>query len=210
MFSYDANEIRQYTAEKASAYVNYLMEMTFDEWFIYLRDNYGNVELTSITIPQFSNFEDGTVRLISLIRKLGDFGPEYEQIGRYLLEKGKKAHAYFKYGENHAKFSEQLGLLRTKKNGRKYNVYLSEIGKVYDAMTDEQKEEFVLKQVLIIPIIHRLVYSKQQMCILDELRVFLSESTAKRRHSNVKKIMDKVRAVYGTEDRIMNYPNLKG
>ena len=209
MFSYDADEIRKFTMNKALEYVNYLMDMSYDEWFLHLKDNYGDVELTTITIPQFSNFEDGTVRVVSILRKLGDYGPEYEKIGRYLLENGKKSHAYFKYGENHAKFAEQLGLLRTTKNGRKYNVFLSEVGKIFDGMSDEQKDEFINKQVLIIPIIHNLVYSEKEIRILDELKIYLSDSTSKRRHSNVKKIMDRIRITYGSVERIEEYPNLK-
>lgn len=209
MFSYDAENIRKYTVEEASKYVSHLMEMSYDEWFKYLFDNYGCVEVTSITIPQFSNFEDGTTRVVSILRKLGDYGPEYEKIGRYLLEKGKKSHAYFKYGENHAKFSEQLGLLRTKKKGRKYNVFLSEVGKIFDGLSENEKEEFINKQILTIPIIHRLTYSNVEINIMDELKKYLSESTSKRRHSNVKKIMDRVRSAYGTETRIDQYPNLK-
>jgi hypothetical protein len=202
---FDENEITEITSycvglleyDAARSYIDSVMLKTYAEWYATLEQaRRMQALITSANIPQFSDFNDGIINVITIIRQMGDFGPGYEQIGKYLLGKGKKPIAYLKYGENHAKLAQQLGLLKTKKEGRHVTIYLSEVGKIYEALPEDEKMKYIKKQVLKIPIIHELTFNKKDINIFEELSLYLAESTARRRTSNVKKIMELVEDTY--------------
>lgn len=182
----------------ASKYLDFVFSVNYKQWYEGCMglESY-EVNILPANIPQFSSFEDGVYNVVTIIRQMGDFGPGYEKVGRYLLEKGKKPLAYFKYGENHSKVAQQLGLLKTKKEGKQTQVFLSEVGKIYESLDEVKRREYVNKHILKIPIIHKLVSKRNGIDIYEELKIYLSESTAKRRTSNVRKIMKIVNAVYG-------------
>lgn len=181
----------------ARSYIDSVMLKTYIEWYATMAQaRRMQMLINPANIPQFSDFDDGINNVITIIRQMGDFGPGYEQIGKYLLGKGKKPLAYVKYGENHAKLAQQLGLLKIKKEGRQGTIYLSEVGKIYEAFPKAKKMEYIKKQVLKIPIIHELTFYKNNIDIFEELSHYVAESTARRRTSNVKKIMGLVEDTY--------------
>lgn len=193
----DADDVAQLDQENAIKYLEFVFSVNYKEWYEECMglESY-KLKILPANIPQFSCFEDGAFKVITIIRQMGDFGPGYEKVGRYLLEKGKNPLAYFKYGENHSKLAMQLGLLKTKKEGSHTQVFLSEVGKLYERTEEEKKQEYVNKHVLKIPIVNDLVSKKDEISIYEELKNYLSDSTAKRRTSNVKKIMNIVNVVY--------------
>ena len=87
-----------------------------------------------------------------------------------------------KYGENHVKTAESLGL--TLSYNRKY--FLSAIGYIFPSLSKYQQDQLisrtVLRNSLVYNVLHK-VLNGQTVSIIDEIS-FLSESTAKRRKNN--------------------------
>lgn len=149
-----------------------------------------NIPLLSITIkdiPQFSQINDASFKLVDILTDSGDFGVSFNQLGFYLTKPGKKQGAYKKYGENHAKFAELLDLvLITKKSPRK--IYLTELGKLFYSLDSQSKNKVLVFQMLKLNIVRDIINhcsSDDSFSILDYLMQYVSESTAKRRLSNI-------------------------
>ena len=137
-------------------------------------------------IPQFSNEKD----IYSVLRVLIDSGINdlsYEKIGSYLCPNNAKSTAKRKYGENHYKFAQQLGLAVKE---RPFSA--TEIGVAYYLMeNDNERQALMNRLVLSIPIVqHSIVKaSESHFSMVDFLAEFLSPSTVIRRRSNMRKIM---------------------
>lgn len=194
----DADDVAQLNQEDAIKYLNFVFSVNYKQWYEEcMRLGPYKSRISPANIPQFSCFEDGVFNVITIIRQMGDFGPGYEKIGRYLLGNGKKSLAYYKYGENHTKLALQLGLLKSNIKGKQTQVFLSEVGKIYEYCEQGKKWEYINKHILKIPIIHDLVFNKHEIDIYEELKKYLSDSTSKRRTSNVKKLIRMINSVYG-------------
>ena len=137
MESYEIVDIQKYNENQAKGFVELVTTISRDEWFDILAKAHSEKTVYAADIPQFSNFDVGTIQVVSLIRQLGDYGPTYEKIGRDLLGKGRNKVAYLKYGENHSKLAEQCGLLKVILEGRKKTVFLTEVGKCFDALDEK-------------------------------------------------------------------------
>lgn len=210
MSVYEINDICEYNRENAEAFIQKILKISYKEWFEELSSNYVPRIIQVSEIPQFSNFYIGTVEVVSLLRRLGDYGPTFNKIGNDLLGRGRNKIAYLKYGENHAKLAEQLGLVKTEKDGRVIKVFLSEVGKIFDGLDGEEKTEYLNKVILLMPIIYNITFSSRKIVIKEELMKYLSTSTAIRRGSNVKALMKRVVETYEGFVDVEKYVNLRG
>jgi len=146
--------------------------------------------ISAKNIPQFSNYENGTINILQRLRMAGDFGPTFVELGEQFSEPGKKEAAYKKYGENHAKIAELLGLVKIIRESNS-RVYLTQLGKVVESYTIDEQERIIERLILRIPIIKYLI-KEQKSCseeVTEALSLFLAESTAKRRKSNVERLL---------------------
>lgn len=182
----------------------------FSEYFIeqIMKTSFDNIIETVITnnvsaitrsnIPQFSNFDDGTNRLITTIRKAGDYGPGFDDLGLYLTISGKKAAAYKKYGENHSKLASLFDIVYiVRKNGAN-KVYLTELGKAMEKMSSERSKNLLAKLAVKIPVIKSLIIDSMEGNgnIKEILSLYISESTIQRRRPNVKYLINLIRDEY--------------
>ena len=137
-------------------------------------------------IPQYSSYNNGTKRLINILRMAGNNGPSFREIGIYLLRDGKSDVAYIKYGENHAKLAREYGLAYFTRSGS-CKVYLTKLGKIIEQSDDDFQNDILVKLSLRIPIIQHcfknLIFSPKDVEGL--LNNYLSKSTALRRKNNV-------------------------
>lgn len=142
--------------------------------------------ITTNSIPQFSNEKDIYIILKVLIDSgIKDF--TYEQLGTYLCPNNAKPTAKRKYGENHYKFANQLGL-----TVKDHPFSATEIGVAYYLMSNNIERQSLLNRLVFsIPIVqHSIIKASQsQFSMPAYLSEFLSPSTAKRRRSNLHKIM---------------------
>lgn len=149
-----------------------------------------NIKLSPSAVPQFSNFENGAYKLPKLLNEHNNSGYSFLEIGKFLLPAGKKDGAYTKYGENHSKLAEILGLVHITNSSRSRLVYVSDLGLKFLELSDTNKKFFLKYQIYNIPLIKYLF----NICFnnIIDIEEFildistLSQSTAKRRSSNIK------------------------
>lgn len=149
------------------------------------------VHLNSSDIPQFSSFKDGALILPAFLKANNNPGYTFIEIGRLLCTSGKKDAAYTKYGENHAKLAELLGLVYITSNPR--HVYLSDIGSRFLTLSEYNQRLFLKYQIYNMSVIKCLfnVCLNKNISISDFLLNIseLSTSTIVRRSSNIKKLI---------------------
>lgn len=137
-------------------------------------------------IPQYSSYEHGTIDMIDFLRKSGDYGPTFLEVGKHFLGVGRKSGAYVKYGENHSKLASLLGLVVIKKEIRQMRVYLSELGRALEKKDLEMQKDIIVKLAIQIPIIQFSIKKgyEDSYELLDCLEQYLSSKTAERRRNN--------------------------
>ena len=148
-----------------------------------------NFKICPSGVPQFSNFENGAYKLPELLSE-SNTGYSFLEIGKLLLPTGKKDGAYTKYGENHSKLAEILGLVYITNSSKSRLVYISDLGLKFLELSDNAKKLFLKYQIYNIPLIKYLF----NICFNNVIDIeefildisTLSQSTAKRRSSNVK------------------------
>ncbi len=153
--------------------------------------------ISTYNIPQYSSYEAGTSEMISFLRMSGDYGPTYSEVGRHFLEPGHKDAAYVKYGENHSKLAESLGLVRIEKE-KKRRVYLSDIGRTIEGLDINEQKDCFIKLSMRIPIVQCAIKRGivDYNALEELLREYLSISTAIRRRKNT---MDFLLMIEGKE-----------
>ncbi len=150
--------------------------------------------VTKYNIPQYSNYENGTSEMIKYLRMSGDFGPSYTEVGEHFLLSGHNSSAYTKYGENHSKLADLLGVAVIKKEDRK-RIYLSEIGKIIEQLKYEDQKDCFAKLAVRIPIVQRALKLdiKTSAGLEVLLNDYLSPSTALRRKKNNWVLIENIR-----------------
>lgn len=137
-------------------------------------------------IPQFSNEKD----VYGVLRVLIDSGLDdmtYEQIGAYLCPADAKFFARRKYGENHYKFTCQLGLAV-----KEHPFSATEIGVAYYLLDSNEKRQALMNRLIFsVPFVQHAIIKAAcgQYSMPDYLGNYLSPSTVARRRSNMRKIM---------------------
>ena len=145
-------------------------------------------ELIPSKIIQFSNFENGTSKLVQLLYNKEE-GLSYPEIGRQLVG-SEELNAATKYGENHSKFAREFNLVEIG-NSKPAMVKVTNFGKCF-AFFDENDQKILLKIMgLRDPLIKNLIIkAKKGIVYYVEECNCLSESTKIRRRSNVKKLFE--------------------
>lgn len=153
-----------------------------------------NNPISKDNIPQYSCYDNATYEMLKYLRMAGDFGPSFIEVGEHFLGIGHKEDAYRKYGQNHSRTAELLGLVIIKKTDKK-RVYLSEIGKLIERLEKEQQYECFTKLAAKIPVIREAI--RQDINTARDLEVFLnnylSPITAIRRRKNTWDLIEKLR-----------------
>lgn len=171
-------------------YIYSIINIPIEYFVTYINDNCDCEAIMAADVFQFSSINDATHNICSIIKSIGNPGLKFKKIGDLLLndEKNRTDIALNKYGENHIKTAELLGLAF--KNDQKY-YYLSGLGLLYSDMTTDVQEKLltrlVLRNKLIIQI---LILAQNGNLNLEAFLYDLSKSTYVRRKSNVKKIIN--------------------
>jgi len=146
-------------------------------------------------VPQFSSFEDGTVRLTKLLMWHAPEGATFLRLGRLLLPEGKSKCAYKKYGENHAKLGQMLGLVSVSSE-RPRVVRLAGGGETLRGADLAEQERLLGDAIVntrIVSVLLGLLTTRKSVRIRYWLMENgLSESTARRRAPNVRCLIRKL------------------
>jgi predicted nucleotidyltransferase len=144
--------------------------------------------ITPKDVFQFSTLEAGTDHICQALNEAGNPGVTFIQAGKLLLNDGtlRKDTAYIKYGENHLKTAEALGLLY--ELTRMY--FVSCIGIIYLKLNDEDRKSLNVRLFLRNKFIARLIKATASANVdARQFLYMLSDSTYIRRKSNIKCIL---------------------
>lgn len=169
--------VEQVIAEPLPRFVDYIEKLT------------ERTKIESRDIFQFSDLDDGTHVFCEKMKTTNNPGMKFIDIGRILLDDGtvRKDGALVKYGENHAKTAEMLGL--SFELCKTY--YLSGIGYIYAELSEENQKRFLTRLVLRNKLVTRLYQASKNGTInMREFLYMLSDSTYIRRKSNVKAVLN--------------------
>lgn len=144
--------------------------------------------ITPKDVFQFSTLEAGTDHVCQVLSDAGNPGVTFIQAGKLLLNDGKQRSdmAYTKYGENHLKTAEALGLLYE----LTHTYFVSCIGEVYLKLSKEDRKKLNVRLFLRNKFIVRLVKATSIGNVdARQFLYMLSDATYIRRKSNIKCIL---------------------
>ena len=177
-----------FPAERVLSYIQQIVEIPIEQLLFAIEQWEDEEQIQSGDIFQFSNLNDATYRICHVIKAADNPGITFLEAGKLLLNDGKvrKNTAMVKYGENHLKTAESLGLLYE----LTHVYFLSCIGYVTDLLNDNQREKLLLRLVLRNKLVRALyLASKNGTVNLRQFFYMLSDSTYTRRRSNVRSIL---------------------
>lgn len=158
-------------------------------------------DISSGDVPQFSSFDDCVFKVPYLVKDCGIENLTYTQLGFMLRTKPRKEFADMKYGENHSKTAAQMGLCSIK-NAKIYSSYL---GVAFCSLEKEMQKSLLPKLILFIPYIFNQYATNAKYEDIIASVSLLSESTQKRRLSNIWSLIGQVNKVLPYELQIIRY-----
>lgn len=177
-----------------------IMNKTINEIYECLLSSRYEEPITPENIPQYSSLID-VGRCAFLLKMLDGISP-YNDLGVYLHpDKRKDEGAHKKYGENHGKTAALLDLGYVVKSAEIAGFRGTYFDKPFDALRSEKKKAMQAKLSLRIPIIRRmLVDADKGIVFMGDYMDSLSDSTKKRRKSNISKLLDAIADTAQQED----------
>lgn len=154
--------------------------------FIYCINEDRNCD--SSMIPQFSNFEHGIIDVAKVL-KFNKKEMSFSELGKIII-KAKEDGACKKYGENHAKLACELSMVKIERK-KSYMVSNTSFGNFSVNLSDEDRIELVKRLILRNEYIQKIIYlaKKGPVSYMNVASETLSESTAVRRKSNIRKLI---------------------
>ncbi|MCM1126495.1 MAG: hypothetical protein NC429_08470 [Lachnospiraceae bacterium] len=182
-YSYD------FPRQEVVGYVEKIISEPIDRYIAYIKGLKKIEQITAKDVFQFSDMKHATVVICEKVKAHNNLGMKYIDIGKILLDDGKvrKDGAYTKYGENHVKTAEAMGLFF--ELSRTY--FLSCLGYIYCDLPNEDRDKLLTRLLLRNRLIIRLVQASENGNInAREFFYMLSDSTYLRRRSNVKAVLN--------------------
>ena len=152
-------------------------------------------------VPQFSSLEDCVYKVPLIVKDCGINELSFTQLGFMLRTKPRKDGADMKYGENQSKTAAQMGLCSIKKA----RIFPSNLGVAFCNLNKEVQKKLLPKLVLFIPyILNLFAISAKYEDVIASVS-FLSQSTQKRRLTNIWSLISQVNKVLPYELQIIRY-----
>lgn len=176
--------------------VDTLLSLSHKE-IIDIIDQYPITSIDVSTVPQYSNYENSTTRLIEILKN-GPF--TYEELGQRLFDGTDSRQSNTKYGENQAKLGTLLDLAIIREindtKGKRKIVSISPLGEYISSLEPDVQDEILCKLFYRIEIIQQLIiHSKNnnEVKLIDILsKTGAKTSTITRRTPNVKELIEKL------------------
>ena len=175
--------------QEVRGYVEKIISEPVDRYIEYIKGVKEREQITAKDVFQFSDMAHATVVICEKVKAYNNLGMKYIDIGKILLGDGKmrKDGAYIKYGENHVKTAEAMGLFF--ELSRTY--FLSCLGYVYCDLSNEDRHKLLTRLLLRNRLIIRLMQASENGNInAREFFYMLSDSTYLRRRSNIKAVLN--------------------
>ncbi len=175
--------------QEVRAYVEKIISEPIDRYIIYIKGLKEREQITSKDVFQFSDFSDATLVICEKIKAHNNPGVKYIDVGKILLDDGKirKDGAYTKYGENHVKTAEAIGLFFELSS----TYFLSCLGYVYCDLSNDDRKKLLTRLLLRNRLIVRMMQASENGNVnAREFLYMLSDSTYLRRKSNIKAVLN--------------------
>ena len=157
-----------------------------------LKPFYIHKEVKAPDIPQYSDLSSALYLTPEILQSLNYGDLSYEDMGKQLWPTERLSGADMKYGENHAKTASQIGL--TSVNRGKINI--TSFGKIFLSLNPVQQASLIPNLWLKVPLFYNyFCTNKSEQTLKQDINI-LSESTQKRRLSNVKTIIEIINKGY--------------
>ena len=129
-----------------TAYVEQVINEPVDRFVAYIKGLTAKSRIETGDVIQFSNIEDATINFCEKVNEVNNPGLNFQEIGRLLQDDGieRKVGAYVKYGENHTKTAQTLGLAFELCN----TYYLSGVGYIFIELNEEDREKLLTRMIL--------------------------------------------------------------
>lgn len=179
----------EFPQEEVATYVRKVVNEPVDRYVAYIKGVSEKCRIETGDVIQFSNIEDATINFCQKINAINNPGLRFLEVGRILQNDGieRKVGAYVKYGENHAKMAQTLGLAFELCN----IYYLSGIGYIYINLSDDDRNKLLTRMILRSKLFTRMMQASSNGKVnLREFLYMLSDSTYVRRRSNIKKMLE--------------------
>ena len=161
-----------------------------------LTGSYMHREIKSGEIPQFSNFAECVYTTPLRLESLDHGDVSYLEMGKLLGSNPRKEGADLKYGENHAKTAALFGFTSVI-NGK---INLTSFGRLFLKLNKYQQEALIPALSLKIPIIYNFFCTgESEETLLKDISI-LSETTQKRRLSNIRTLISAVKEGFKIPD----------
>ncbi len=195
----------QLDKKKMAEYTDTLVSIPINTYIQYMVNHILPCRPSPQDVVQFSSLNDATCKLCSKLIEVGDEGLRFVQIGRLLLDDGKerKKGALTKYGENHAKTALEFGLVQ---NSYDY-IYLSCLGKVFNDYDSNKQRQLLKRLILRNRFFQKLAIQSQKGPVNLNIEMdFLSDSTIRRRRSNIRTLF----YLFDHEEQQQYFSNITG
>lgn len=161
-------------------------------------------DITTKNIPQFSDIQS-IDKVLNIVESSVDGKLAYRNIG-YFFNKDASEGAQHKYGENHYKLASSIGLVTVEKPYSVTPLYYA-----YLLSERTQKKEIIAKLLLNIPIIQKILIESEKSSynVPDLLYQYLSKSTARRRGSSIKQVINSICDIMPETERAIIKNNIE-
>lgn len=174
--------------EQVKKYVDQIINIPLNEFVLRAINSKTTESITPKDVFQFSSLEDGTKNICHILKGKGNPGVTFLEAGKLLLDDGmlRTDMAYKKYGENHLKIAESIGLLF--ELTRTY--FVSCLGIVYLSLPSDEQEKLIIRLFLRNKLIARLIKASSFATVnARQFFYMLSDTTYIRRKSNIKSVL---------------------
>ena len=196
---YTYESITNWDNRTCSAFFLKLDEMKFTEILDLISIDFHPFVLEMGDIPEFSSFRH-TLDVPQVIIESGRPCANWKELGYLLDPKEKRDASHRKYGENHGKIAEKLGLCYTKKYNGNDCFFISSLGFAFYKLSSETQERIAPKLVLRTKIMQNYYVQGCPSNMMDDwLSLFQSPHTRARRHSNCVKFIKITQKMYYDE-----------
>ena len=171
-------------------YVEKVNSIPVGDYIEYIRENGKRQPIMASDVFQFSDFDDATINICKCINSISNPGLRFKEVAKLLFTDGmpRKDAALSKYGENHIKTAESLGLAF--KDSHK-NYYLSALGCVFSGLNKEMQTRLLTRLIIKNKLFTQLfISSLQGEFDLEAFLYDLSRSTYVRRRTNINRVIE--------------------
>ena len=170
-------------------YIHRVVEIPISDFVDYIALFSRRQSIMAADVFQFSSFYDATVKVCDKIIEIGNPGLKFKEVAGLLLDDDvcRNDLALNKYGENHIKTAELLGLA-FKGSNRLY--YLSAIGCVFSKLTKEVQDRLLVRLIIRNKLISQMfILAVKAEFDLEAFLYDLSKSTYIRRRTNIRTVI---------------------